>query len=619
MLRMLVLISLSTVTCSITKVSAQELWNNQYAHIFEGVTNEENPSDALISIRASKLHNNQVTLLAKLWTGTINVDPNGGEDGVFDTFDEPNAFRRLALIAYQTDGSFLWRKTISSAVNDPQAGVFGMVSSADGVMSIGTDGTLHVLSAFNGQVDVSADGSGAFVNSVPFGPDQLQVQSIYTASYSQNGDLLNANVIASHNSQFGTIYARAITTSNDGSSYALIAYNTDIVIHTPEGDQNFGSRPEAPNLYDIILLKLNTQGEVDWTKLYAGDPTGIPLNGISTDESGNITFAGRWSGVLDLNPDNPGSLTMEVSNLMQWGVFWSKFTPDGTWLAGDAYTRSGPIVNLRDFHLAPDGTVNIVLNNAPFNMLNSGQEVEAPSGSFETRFVQYAPNGNLNMVRDNMPNGNVFSDADGNPAIVVMWVATMNGEPVDFNEGAGDPLIFDGITGSYRFLLQYDNALNLVRAGAINLLPSGSSGARGLPIALNNDELILTIEKFYNHTFVPGFSDDNVYTFADKGFVHARYAAQYTAVSGHSPDNAPLLYPNPTRGEVQIRLTHREETAEALMTDPTGRVLLSIQAEEQVLQQEIMRILSSQAIGLYILAITQRDQRHSIRVIKIGK
>jgi len=598
---------------------SQELWNNAYAHAFQKSENDDSPLTTMISVRANTLYNNQITLLAKVWPGSINVDPDGSEDGLFESLDEPNGFRRFALIAYDPDGSFLWRKTISSANANTVSGMHELIGSADGVMSTGPDGTLHILSTFIGQVDVSSDGSGSYINSVPFGPDQLEVHSIYTARYNQNGDLLGANVIASHNSQFGSIYARAITTSNDGSSYALLSYNTDIILYTPDGDINFGSRPEAPNLYEILLVKINAQGEVEWTKQYAGDTTGIPLQGIDTDNDGNVTFTGRWSGVLDLNPDNPGGLTMEVTNLSQWGVFWSKFTPDGTWLAGDAYTRSGPLINLRDFHLAPDGTAHIVLNNAGFNILSSGQEVEPPTGTFGTRILQYAPNGNLNMIRDNIPNGSVFSDVNGNLVNIVLWSANSGTVPVDFNEEAGDPVLFEELTGEYRFMLVYDNDLNLTRAAAINLLPSATGGHRGFAIPLNEDEVILTIPEQTNNNFAPGLSSENNIAFNSNGFVQARYHAQPTSVQAAPANNssAPVLYPNPSSGQIQLELAYPNETATALLTDLHGKLLLNISGDQPTLQQQVNQALVNLSAGLFLLSIHQREDRHAIKLIRL--
>jgi len=596
---------------------SQELWNNAYAYAFQGVNNDANPSASMFSIRATAIYNNQVTALAKVWTGTINVDPNGSDDGLIDTFDEPNGYRHLALIAYDIDGSFLWRKTISSANTNPETGPYEVVGSADGVMSVGPTGTINVLSTFRGQLDVSSDGSGTYINSVPFGPDQIVVQSAYTARYNQNGDLLGANVIASQNTQNGFFYARAVTSSNDGSAYALLSYNTEIIVHTPDGDVLFGSRPEAPNLYEIVLVKINAQGEVEWTKKYAGDTTGIPVQGIDTDHDGNVTFAGRWSGVLDMNPDNPGGLTMEVTNLSQWGVFWSKFTPEGTWLAGDAYTRTGTIINLRDFHLAPDGTANIVLNNAGFNMLSSGQEIEAPTGTFDTRFLQYDPDGNLTMIRDNMPNGNVFSDSDGNPSIMMLWSAYTGGVPVDFNDGAGDPVLFEELSGSYRFLLKYDSDLNLTRAAAINVLPSSSSVSVGFSIPLNDDEVILTIPKFIDNTFAPGLSSDDQIVFKSNGFVQARYNTQPTSIHTVTTSSAPVLYPNPSSGQIQLELAYPNETATALLTDLHGKLLLNISGDQPTLQQQVNQALVNQSAGLFLLSIHQREDRHAIKLIRL--
>ncbi|MFT5818939.1 MAG: hypothetical protein ACI8ZM_000160 [Crocinitomix sp.] len=204
--------------------------------------------------------------------------------------------------------------------------------------------------------------SGIVNNTVDFNPEGSPYVSGsydyagFIAKYDQEGLLMWVAEFAQ-----GSPNIRLLTSDEYGNIYAFGSFHEeadfdpgpDIELQTPVGYN------------DGFLLKLNSEGEFDWVKIFQGitdEPdglgTGISPRGLEIDVNGNLFLTAGFAGTVDLDP-GPGE---EIHSAEYDSFFIEKLNSDGelVWLKTiippESYGRGA---RLSDLAVGPFGHVHI--------------------------------------------------------------------------------------------------------------------------------------------------------------------------------------------------------------------------------------------------------------------
>jgi hypothetical protein len=203
---------------------AQQPWHPQWAYGMPGSDNF-NPTQALLEPAGFSVYDQNITAVIKMWTGKINFDPEGGEDGEIDTSQEANATRNLFMLRYALDGSFLWKKMLTSYSMEGYIGIGNTNTESN------DDGDVFVFNTFFGNMQVAPEEDAGYIQS-PVNPENGNfIKSSYLAKYNHQGNLEWVKIVADNMAGTADFRCRGIKLAPDGSIYVAIAFMRDIFIH----------------------------------------------------------------------------------------------------------------------------------------------------------------------------------------------------------------------------------------------------------------------------------------------------------------------------------------------------------------------------------------------------
>ena len=598
---------------------AQQPWHPQWAYGMPGSDNF-NPTQGLLEPAGFSVYDQNITAVIKMWTGKINFDPEGGEDGEIDTSQEANATRNLFMLRYALDGSFLWKKRITTF------GVEGAIDIFDTHTDSNDNGDIFVFNAFEGNIQVAPEEDSGDIESPINSVTNNRIKSAYLAKYNQQGNLEWVTVVADNLAEVISFRSRGINVAPDGSIYVAIAFNKDIFIRQG-GDAILleGRSGDDETFSDVALIKLNPEGDVEWFKSLAGDNVTLVGNTIEleTDAQNNVYLASGFNGTLELNPDEPGSNTFTTDSPGQPGVYWVKFSPDGDYLAGDAYKRasSGNIFK-RSFHVTANGNLFLGIFSRPLYILSEDQIFEPPISTSEyLQILKYNSDGEFQSVTYNIASTHRYSSGTENGLTLVgKHYTSIGGEPVNFNPNGDTPITFDELDGEYFFLTHLDEDVNVLSIHPLFKIDGNLSPFYSL--LTDDDNLIILGRAFDGTTLYPGISPTDGVFFEDRGFMIGLYTEQETVntdngVSEYNDFGKPFLYPNPVVNHVNVAFPSSVESIAMEVFNAAGQLIFAAKGHPDQLINRLNSKLPEMERGFYILRITDGMQlNYTLKMIK---
>ena len=224
---------------------------------------------------------------------------------------------------------FEWVKSINSVstANQPWA------SAIDANSNAYTTGYFESLTDFD-------PGVGAF-NLSPIGTTSGYIQKL-----DKNGDFVWAKKIGGLDRTF----AREIGIDDSGNVYVSGIFNGTTDFDPGPGSSNITSN----GLYDIYVVKLDSNGNFLWVNIFGGVDDNNWVN-LEVDSAGNVYLAGWFEGSFDVDP-GPGVTTLTSNGFKD--IFILKCDPNGTLLW--AHSLGGPLFDTSyGFELGPEGNIHI--------------------------------------------------------------------------------------------------------------------------------------------------------------------------------------------------------------------------------------------------------------------
>ncbi|MEN8125373.1 MAG: SBBP repeat-containing protein [Bacteroidota bacterium] len=404
-------------------------------------------------------------------SGTHNLTSNGSDD--------------IFILKLDTNGSFIWVKSIGGTANDQ-----GRALITD------TSGSIYLTGYYQGEVDFNPgagvyflnhdNGDDAFILKLDANGDFVWANAITSSLYAQGyaiqidglGNVLVTGTLDAGNVTFikkidnvgNTLWYKTIAGSSANRGHSIITdalnnvYVTGIYQQTTDFDPSTGIfNLTSIGGYDIFILKLNSDGDFLWVKSM-GESSGDSGEEIIIDNSGYIYITGTFEGTVDFDPSS------NIFNLTSNGgrdIFIQKLDENGSFVwassmggIGSEYPRgflidpsgslylTGIFQNTIDFD--PSGNIYNLTSNGSFDIFNIklGQTTLGVEESTLINDAIIFPNPFQNVVNINLRNHNEVSvkmfNVNGQ---LIFNEKNINTEKYQFS--------FDGIKGIYFIEVNY--------------------------------------------------------------------------------------------------------------------------------------------------------------------
>ena len=305
-----------------------------------------------------------------LFSGTVDFDPGSDVFNLTSEGEYPNTF----ILKIDVDGNFVWAKKIKT-------------DYGAGKIVVDDSGTVYLNGIFNGTVDFDPG-----PNVYEMTASQSQQNNIFLLKLNSNGDFVWAKQFKSSSFCFspascidssGNIYTTfraygtvdmdpgenvfSLTSTGNfdvfiskldsqgdfiwGKQFKGEDYNTrsdDFSIATDPtgnlylagafyGTVDFDPGPDVfnltPNYVDVIVVKLDTDGNLVWAKQFTGPPGNNMqmCRTIQLNSNGEIYVAGSFSGTADFDPGE-SSFNLNTSGLTDSDIFICKLGNSGNFM-----------------------------------------------------------------------------------------------------------------------------------------------------------------------------------------------------------------------------------------------------------------------------------------------
>jgi len=390
------------------------------------------------------------------FTETVDFDPGSG------VFEMTAIYRDIFIASLTSDGEFLWAKQIQSEYND-----FGQTIAIDPV-----DGSILVTGCFTGTADfdpgpgifelspsylgdydiyvlkldangnftwavrIGGDGwdfgqgvavnsnseiflNGAFESTADFDPGvdvyemtasfgALQRTDGFVCKLGPNGRFLWAKQFGAEESD----WAYSIAVDDNGNSYTTGMFNGAI-----DFDPGAGETILTSEMWDAMIWKLDTDGNLVWVRVIVRGPTEAWGNAITLDKMGHPYVTGYFNGTADFDP---GEGVYDLTAGAIWEIFISKLSSAGDFAWAAAMGGN----NWYDMNV-----------NQGYGIVVDDDENVYSTGSFES-FTDFDPGTPIFYLQAELVLQTMFYYEDA-------YIHKMSQTPVGI---ADNPIIRDGFT-----------------------------------------------------------------------------------------------------------------------------------------------------------------------------
>jgi len=275
--------------------------------------------------------------------GTVDFDPG---PGIYNL--STSSASQVFILKLDPLGNFVWAKSF-----DGWGSSMGRSITVDGTGNIYTTGSYH------GQIDFDPDTSVFYLNYLYGG------SSLFICKLDPLGNFVWIKNAAGDSAG---VQPASITTDGLGNIYTT-GYFSGMADFDPDTTvQNLTAAGES----DIFILKLHTDGRLDWVRGMGG-PGYDQANSVTVDSSQNVYMTGSFSGTADFNPfgtpcilSSSGGSDSFISKLDSSGDFlWAKGIGDVYFDFGNSIVSDhtgnvysvGFFVGNVDFDPGPDSTI----------------------------------------------------------------------------------------------------------------------------------------------------------------------------------------------------------------------------------------------------------------------
>lgn len=506
--------------------------------------------------------------------GTIDFDPGAGISnltsvGLLDVF----------ILKLDSIGNFLWAKRIGGFGND--SGVNIAVDSL---------GNIYTFGHFTGTADFDPGAGTSNVTSIG-GTD------IFVSKLDPDGTLLWVKSFGGSNYDLSS----SIAIDDLGNIYMTGTFTETVDFDPGGGVSTLTSEGGA----DIFILKLDSAGNFIWAKNVGG--WGYEYVAcITVDGTKNVHIVGSFSGTCDFDPSE------ETSNLTSTSgedAFILKLNPTGSFLwaksLGGMYDDSGTSIVVDNS--GSSYTTGYFLESISFG---PGEEKYNLSsyGKADAFIVKYDSSGNLVWAtrigaNEGDTGGDIALDDDNN----IYTIGSFTNGAYFGNDGGPNILSGAGLADAY--IIKLNTEGDLVWAISIG----GTSYDYGSSISIDESGNVYTTGTFRETVdFDPG---GGVYTLTSEG-ANDRFILKLGTLSlnilAYNYGNAISVYPNPTKGLLNIDLSTFYDEVNVLIVNQIG----------QNIQSKTFRSISSFQTyipgesGIYFIEINTGDKKAILRVVK---
>ena len=283
------------------------------------------------------------------FTGTLDFDPSANvynltSNGQYDTY----------LAKYDASGSIIWAKNFGGNENDfPTA------------MAIDHLNNIYFTGFYSGTADFNPSNAVFNLTSVGF-------RNVFIVKLDSSGSFIWAKSVGGNS----IVTSFSITTDSLGNVYTVGNFRDTADFNPSNASFNLSANA---GVYDLFILKLNTNGVFLWAKKVGGiyDDT---IKSITTDELGNIYTTGYFRGTIDFDPGN-AVFNLSSDGIQNNDIFILKLNAQGDFVwakrigsngqdFGESivFDQGGDIIVTGIFN----GIVDFDSSNGVFNLASAG-------------------------------------------------------------------------------------------------------------------------------------------------------------------------------------------------------------------------------------------------------
>lgn len=214
------------------------------------------------------------------FSGTVDFDPGQGEAILTSTTES------VFILSLSANGEFNWVRQLVSTES-----IFGTDMDIDG------NGFMHIVGTYQGVADMNPNTDQSLLSS-------LSGQSTFVLVLDESGDYFHSWSIgstsgSSDQADYGLLFP---VISANSSGETLITIRLQGVVEIDPFGNGQGLTIFGPdNSYDPFLLKVNSDGSVNWIGQLAQQ---IRLVGVLDDSGNSYLFGSGEQGAQDIDPGN---------------------------------------------------------------------------------------------------------------------------------------------------------------------------------------------------------------------------------------------------------------------------------------------------------------------------
>ena len=541
---------------------------------------------------------------AGFFEGTVDFDP-----GV-DTFNLTSVGNYDIFIQkLDPNGNLLWARSMGGADYD-----YGHSITTDAL------GNVYTTGYFKGTADFDP-GSGTFnLTSVASG-------DIFIQKLDSNGNLLWAKSMGGFYSDYGN----SITTDALGNVYTTGSFRGTVDFDPGAGTLNLTSVASYYN--DIFIQKLDSNGNLLWAISMGGTNYDSGYS-ITTDALGNVYTTGFFEGTVDFDP---GVDTFNLTSAGQKDIFIQKLSPcfdsyttdiqtacdSYTWIDGNTYTSSNNIATHTLTNTAGcDSVVTLILI---INNSYTGTDTQTACDSYTWI------DGNTYTANNNTATHTLTNAAGCDSVVTLNLTINSSNTSTDTQTACDSYTWIDGNTytssnntathtltnaAGCDSVVTLNLTINNVDNGVTNSSPTLTANATSATyqwLDCNNNYAQISGETSQSFTATVNGNYAVEVTENNCTDTSACELVNNSLILENSFENIPLLYPNPTTGELTLELANVFENITLDVRTAVGQLVSThVYKSKNKFTFEIKDLP-----GIYIIeALNEKGNSAKFRVVK---
>jgi hypothetical protein len=506
--------------------------------------------------------------------GTADFDPGAGTSNLTSAGESDIFISKL-----DAEGNLLWAKSMGGTGNDR-----GNSIAVDG------SGNLYTTGIFRETVDFDP---GAGTNNLT----SEGLVDVFISKLDASGNVLWAK------SMGGTGNDRGYSIAVDGSGNV---YTTGLFVGTVDFDPGAGtSNLTSAGNQDIFISKLDAAGNFLWAKSMGGTSADFGWS-IAVDGSGNVYTTGYFTEAADFDPG------AGISNLTSAGsadIFISKLDASGNFL----WAKS---IGGTDFDygksIAVDGSGNVYTTGSFQGTVDfdpgAGISNLTSSGNLDIFILKLNAAGDFLWAKGiggsfQDEGSSIAEDGSGNVYTTGIFEGT-----VDFDPGAGTSNL-TSVGSRDIFISKLDAAGNFLWAKNMG----GTDDDAGNSIAVDGSGNVYATGSFQGTAdFDPGVGISNLTSAGDRDIFILKLRSTSVGVLENSLEYTLSVYPNPTKGAMNIDLGTSYDDVTLIIRNQLGQDVL----KKSYSGANLLQINIPGEAGMYFIEVSSGDKNAILKVVK---